>query len=119
VEVWAPDLEELLRCAALALYHLLGVKDVAHSREKQRFSVELGDEESLLVSFLNELLYFYQQDGCVLKDFVFTRDPDRLVVDGWCECLDGESAEIKAATYHRMDIQRTERGLETIIVFDV
>jgi hypothetical protein len=36
-----------------------------------------------------------------------------------CECLDGESTEIKAATYHRMDIQRTERGLETIIVFDV
>jgi SHS2 domain-containing protein len=119
VEVWAPDLEGLLRCAALALYHLLGVNGVAYNREKQHFSVELGDEESLLVSFLNELLYFYQQDGCVWKDFVFTRDSESLVVDGWCECLDGESTEIKAATYHRMDIQRTERGLETIIVFDV
>ena len=119
VEVWAPDLEGLLRCAAHALYHLLGVKGAAQSREKQQFSVELGDDESLLVSFLNELLYVYQQDGCVWKDFAFTRDSDRLVVNGWCECLDGESTEIKAATYHRMDIQRTERGLETIIVFDV
>ena len=119
VEVWAPDLEGLLRCAAHALYHLLGVKGAAQSREKRQLSVELGDEESQLVSFLNELLYVYQQEGCVWKDFVFTRDSDRLVVDGWCEWLDGESTEIKAATYHRMDIQRTERGLETIIVFDV
>lgn len=119
VEVWAPDLEELLRCAAHALYHLLGVKGVALSREKQQFSVELGDDESLLVSFLNELLYFYQQGGWVWNDFVFTRDADRLIVNGWCEYLDGELIEIKAATYHRMDIQRTDRGLETIIVFDV
>ncbi len=119
VEVWAPDLEGLLRCAAHALYHLLGVSGAAQSREKQQFSLELGDDESLLVSFLNELLYVYQQEGCVLKDFVFTHDSDKLVVDGWCELLDGESTEIKAATYHQMDIQSTERGLETIIVFDV
>jgi SHS2 domain-containing protein len=42
VEVWAPDLEGLLRCAALALYHLLGVNGVAYNREKQQFFSGIG-----------------------------------------------------------------------------
>jgi SHS2 domain-containing protein len=119
VQVWAPDLDGLFNSAAQALYHLLGVIGDLKRREKQQFSLESCDDESMLVLFLNELLYFYQQEGCVLDDFTFTHFCNRIAVDAWCGNSSGESTEIKAATYHGLDIHRTERGLETIIVFDV
>jgi len=84
--------------------------------------VELSaeDYESLLVAWLQELLYYTESEGLVFSEFkVELLDPPQLKAE-----VSGEKSErldkvIKAVTYHNLNIRQTNEGYETTIVFDV
>jgi SHS2 domain-containing protein len=119
LKVWASNFSGLLEQAARGMNHLMGVViDPSHPAEID-FSLTAGDQESLLVGFLNRILYAVELDSIGVDSF-------DLLVDGFQiqAHLEGSRVVelqkmIKAVTFHNLVIHSNENGLETTIVFDV
>ena len=119
VRVWGSDLPDLFAESARATNALSGLAIGPGPRATRRFRAEGPDVESLLVSFLSELVYLAEQEALGFDTFEvgMPLPPLSLSMQGG-PILRLDKA-IKAVTWHDLKIVRTERGLETIIVFDV
>lgn len=125
LEVWAKDLPGLLEQAALGMLHLAGARLEDSPPQEARFSVTAPDPESLLVNFLSELLFQMEQTGMGFSDFRIQvqTQPDAVnlacLAEFHARPLLALDKEIKAVTYHRLQVLETLQGLSTRIVFDV
>lgn len=119
LDVWAPDLIDLVQQAARGMYALLHAQLQPEPREVYRFEIAAPDRETLLVTFLAELLYFTQRDDVGFDHFDLTYEGERLTAEVEGAPLESIAKEIKAVTYHNLAVRETERGLEATIVFDV
>lgn len=119
LKVWAPDYFELIRQAAQGMYALMEARFEPSPALPMDFRVTGDDRESLLVQFLNELLYFYEQNRLGLDHFVFALEGNSLLVDAVSRPVTSINKEIKAVTYHHLSIEQVADRLETGIVFDV
>jgi SHS2 domain-containing protein len=119
LEVWAPDLPALLQQAALGMYTLSGIQLEPGPRQSRSFQLEAADRETLLVSFLEQLLYMGEMEGLGFDEFEIDWNSGRLRVELGGAPIESQAKEIKAVTYHNLEIRETERGLEANLVFDV
>jgi len=120
LRVWAPTLEELFVDAAQGMYELAGAKPSPNLTERRRVELSAEDHESLLVAWLQELLYFTESEGLVFGEFkVELLDPPQLIAEVAGEQAGRLDKVIKAVTYHNLNIRRTPEAYETTIVFDV
>jgi SHS2 domain-containing protein len=119
IRVWAQDLPGLLAESARGMYWLAGAELAGGPREKRVYETESPDAESLLVSFLTELVYYAEQDNLGFDDFDIRIKDGRLQAElGGAPFVSLDKA-IKAVTWHNLKINKTARGLEVDIVFDV
>jgi SHS2 domain-containing protein len=119
LEVWAPDLASLLAEAARGMYQLMGVVLANGARQRRRIELAAADRESLLVDFLVELLYLAESEGLAF-DVVSIEAAEgglRASLEG--APMRSRTKDIKAVTYHHLEVRDTARGVETRIVFDV
>ena len=64
IEVWAPDLPGLFIEAAQGMYSLSGTKlSLLDEGRAYEFEIPFTNPESILVAFLNELLFQSEQNG--------------------------------------------------------
>ncbi len=119
LEVWAPDWVGLLQQAARGMYALMHARLRPEPREDYRFEIAAPDGETLLVTFLSELLYFTQRDDVGFDAFALALEGDRLTAEAEGAPIESIAKEIKAVTYHNLSVHETKRGLEATIVFDV
>ena len=104
LKVWAPDLPGLLAQAAKGMYALMEVKLQPGAHMDCPMDLDAADAEGLLVAFLSELLYLDEQEGLGFDDF-------DLVIQG-CHLsgtlqgapVESQRKEIKAVTYHNLEI---------------
>ena len=123
IRVCARDLRGLFAGAAEGMFGLL--TDLSHVTPDRDFEIELQaiDVETLLIDWLNELLYLGEQHGLVFNRFTILD----LVANGdarlRAQVGGGQPAElfkvIKAATFHGLSIRRDNDGLQAELVFDV
>lgn len=114
--------DELFRNAALGMFSLIADTRALQGKEEVAVDVTANDRDSLLVSFLNEILYQYETKHIVFCDcLIFTISETRVVA----LCKGEKRAashyiqrEIKAATYHQLRIQKN-KAYEAQIIFDV
>ncbi len=119
LEVWAPDLPGLMAEAARGMYGLMEVGISEDSRCHRRLEFFADDREQLLVSFLGELLFLAEAEDLAFDGFLLQVNGTSLVARLEGGSILSRSKEIKAVTYHRLEISETKRGLETSIIFDV
>ena len=119
LEVWAPDLAGLLAEAAQGMYELMGIEVSDEERRHRRLELEADDHEQLLVSFLEELLHLAELEDQAFDVSLLEIEGPRLLARLEGGSIVSRTKEIKAVTYHRLQIQETERGLSTGIIFDV
>lgn len=119
IHVWADDLPALLAESAWAMFALAGAELSECKRIVRTFEASAPDSESLLVAFLSELVYLAEQENIAFDQFDIQLKGDRLSVEMQGAPLKSLSKAIKAVTYHNLKIERTERGMEAVIVFDV
>ncbi len=119
LHVWAPDLIALMKTAARGMYALSHTELAADPRESRDFEIPFSDRESLLVDFLSELLFFGENEGIAFDACQLDFDSITLKVRASGAPIKEQAKEIKAVTYHRMQIRETQHGLEVNIVFDV
>lgn len=119
-QVWGKSLEELFREAAYGLYSLAGMQLANESSIHSKIQLQGIDQESLLIAWLNELLYLYENANLGCDRLEFLRLDERcLVADLLCLPITTWTKEIKAVTYHNLAIRETETGLEVTIILDV
>ncbi len=120
IRVWAEDLLGLLTESARGMYALAHAEAGEGPRVQRKLSLEAVDAESLLVVFLEELLYFSESERILFHNFRGLQ-VEGSRVSGMMEggALRSQEKEIKAVTFHNLEIRQSERGLEVEIVFDV
>jgi len=119
LEVWGPDMPALIGEAARGMYELMGVEISEDARCHRRLELLAEDREQLLVSFLGELLFLAETEDLAFDGFLLQIDGTSLVARLEGGSIVARTKEIKAVTFHRLEISETGRGLETSIIFDV
>jgi SHS2 domain-containing protein len=126
VKVTASSVEDLFKTAADALRDSTA-ENINYNRiETKKISLNEYSQEELLVSFLNELNYFFSVKKWMLRsviDIVLEEYEQLWQLKALCEgSPDAEfspKTEIKAVTFHQMEI-KNEKGIYTCtIVFDI
>jgi protein archease len=117
----AADLASLLEEAARALAEIMA-EDAGGSPTRASEHVELSasDRESLLVDWLNEIVYRTEVNKCVYGDVHVDRANDKHL-EATLRGRDTSSprTSVKAATWHRLRVHETPAGLEATVVLDV
>ena len=115
---------EAFENAALGMFSLIVNLDGVQEVLEFPVEAEAEDAETLLVEWLNELLYIFESNRVLLKRFEVTElGETHLKGKAWGEPLDESRHElgmdIKAVTYHMLKVERISDGWETDVIFDV
>lgn len=121
VRCFGDTLEECFASAAEALFDQ--ITDISAVEPKTIFNIHIeGDNhESRLYAFLSELLFIQDSESVVMCDFDVEFNGDSVECIGKGEPLDPKKhklkGEIKAITYHMMDVDPD--GPSVTVIFDV
>jgi SHS2 domain-containing protein len=123
IRVWGATLPELFAHAAAAMAELQGAPMAVTPTLARDLSCQAIDLETLLVAWLNELLYWSE-----VEDALYTRFAVHLIATGDEEPFlqahvaglpgRGPLAHIKAVTFHELSLEKTPTGWEARITFD-
>ena len=112
--VYGNNLQALFENAGEALFHL--ITDLRKVRRRVERRINIGGEslDRLMVDWLSELLYLHDVESLLFKGFKVEsvgKDGLRAFVKGemFREGVHVIKTEVKAATYHRIEV-RKERG---------
>ncbi len=120
IRVWAPDLPILFVKAAEGMNSLSEIQLEEGKREKRFVSFESSELETLLVMFLEEILFLGEHQGIGFDRFeVKISEGYSLSSKFYGTKIVKIKKEIKAVTFHNLKISQTESGYEVMIVFDV
>jgi SHS2 domain-containing protein len=124
VRVFGQTCEEVFANAAYALFDLL--TDLNHVRENLSYDlrVEAADREELLVRWLSELLFLCESRGYLFKNFSFSHlDQTSLQAEARGETFEPSrhefKMEIKAVTYHQVELKEKDGKWEARVIFDI
>lgn len=122
LRLWAAEPGTLFACAGEAMFALMGL-DVDESAAARTREVALAsmDTESLLVDWLNELVYLFETTGEVYPQIeVVAWEPQRLVATVQGRRPAGAPRmQIKAVTYHELVVRREGEGWLAEVTFDI
>ncbi|MGZ6223728.1 MAG: archease [Syntrophales bacterium] len=124
VEVHGKTANELFANAAFAVFDILA--DLSHVSPivERKIVVDGEGWEDLLVNYLREILYMYNGEGLLLKEFsVSDIDPRHLEGKVAGEPFDPAkhtiNTEIKAVTYHQAAVKEAQGMWTGRVIFDV
>ena len=106
-------LPDLFASSALAMLSIAGDPAAAEPREEYAIQVESGDRESLLVDWLNEVLYWFDGKRIAFREFQVTAWSDQAIqAIALGEPRDPERHQarliVKAVTYHQLKIAQRD-----------
>jgi len=119
LRVCGADWKALLTNAALGMFSLIADWEDSPLSAKREIHLRAIDSETLLVDWLNELLYLHELEGVVYTDFeILSASPKGLQAiakgtDHW-----HHRKAVKAATFNDLSIEKTAEGYAATIVFD-
>jgi len=118
------SLAELFENAAGALTATMTDRRYVRRRERRTVELESPDREALLVDWLNHLLYLFDVEGFLGREFHFTSLSERrLKATAWGEAFDPqrhpEKSAVKAATYHHLEIRPWGDGWQATVILDL
>jgi len=115
---------EVFQNAARALIHLMVDLEAISTREEKRLRAEASDLPSLLVNWLSEILYLFDAEGWLFRDFQF----DTLAEHALMAVARGEKFDrrihrvkllVKAVTYHQLEFRETAEGWRAQVYVDI
>lgn len=124
IRIIGTDAADLFKNAGLALFDLVTETDHLGSCEVAAVHVTGDNPADLMVNYLRELLYLWtgKQKLVKLIDIVHISDTAvtaRVSTDRYQPERHEILNEIKAVTYHQIDVSHTTKGWEATVVFDI
>ena len=123
IRAYGVDMKQAFANAAKALFSLIteldNVEDVLH----RDIELTATDQESLLVEWLNKLIYLFDAENIIFKRFDIIRLANtQLEARCYGEKVDRSRHElkigVKAATYHMLKIDKDD-GCQVQVLFDI
>jgi SHS2 domain-containing protein len=116
--------EELFENAGAALTAILTDRRRLRRQKVEEIAVEAPDLETLLVAWLNRLLYLYDVDAFLGREFqILELSSQSLKAQARGEAYDPErhlaGTAVKAATYHHLEITERNGGWEATVILDL
>ena len=112
LKAYGKDLNEAFENAGLAIFNIISDTSGIDAVREIEFEVTSEDEVSLLYDYLEELLFYHEIEFMLFSEFHVEIDDDlhlRAKIIG--EEIDWNKherkTEIKAITFHMMDVKRT------------
>jgi SHS2 domain-containing protein len=120
----AGSLRELFEYAAEALVAIALEIDGIEQREAYPIQAEGESNESLLVNWLSEVLYYLDGRQLVMRSFrVRDLSPTRVSGDAlgepWRQSHHQARLVVKGVTYHQLKVEQTEQGWFCEVYLDV
>ena len=123
IMAYGADVKEAFANAARGMFSLIVDSGSIRETECRDIEVTAPDIESLLVTWLNELIYLFDTENMLFSRFDITElDVDRLIARAYGEPVDDTTHKlktgIKAATYHMVEVDRSQGG-RVRVLFDI
>ncbi len=114
---------EALAFLAEGMFALIADPETIEVSDSWEFYVSSADEEALAVDWLNELLYRYEVDGFLPKEFRICVEEGGKALTARCsgekvDPLKRVFTKVKAATYHGLEVSH-DREWRIQVVLDV
>jgi SHS2 domain-containing protein len=124
IRVTGSDPAALFENAGLALFDLIVEPGTLTTDETLEVRVQGEDPADLMVNYLRELLYLWTGGEKLVKmiDILHISDTAvsaRLSIDRYQPQCHDILHEIKAVTYHQIDVRMTADGWQATVVFDM
>jgi SHS2 domain-containing protein len=135
IEATGANPREAFAAAAQGLFAWITDLDTVRERESRRVEVRAPDLESLLVAFLNDLNYVHETQKFLFKRFdvlelgtgnkgtAGKEGEAHLLAVGYGEPVDPArhrlTGAVKSATYHMLQVQRTDSGCKIRVILDI
>jgi len=123
IAAYGSDLNFLFANAAVGMLSLMIKTETMRHDVAKAISLAAEDSETLLIEWLNELLYIIYTEHLVLYKFDIFIDKGRLTAKCSGQRLEPGSycfiREIKAATYHNLEIVNQDGEYSARIIFDI
>jgi len=121
---YGTDMPEAFANAAYGMFSLMADLRQVREETSRYVEAEAGDKESLVVSWLNELLYLFDVERIIFKRFEILELTDtRLKADAYGEKADPSRHKlrggVKAATYHTLKVAERGDRCSIRVIFDV
>ena len=118
------SLYELFAHVAEGMESLMVSPEQVRSHVSREIRVEGHDAVSLLISWLNELIFLFDTEYLIFRQFeIDDLTETRLHAFAHGERYDARrhdlSSAIKAATWHEADVEQVEGGYRATVIFDI
>lgn len=124
IRAYGDSRRELFESAAGGMFAMMADPETVKPDVEFTVRAEAADGVSLLVEWLNELLYVFDSKGVLLKRFeIVELGETDLRARVFGEAIDRSrhalETDIKAATYHMLDVTESGGRWSAQIIFDV
>ncbi len=124
LHIRAPTPDQLLGPAADALYFVIGELYTTGPTQTMNFDLEATERSLLLRDYMGELLVLFEQERKIVTSTDRVRfDDNRLVATVQVASVDDQRStyhhEVKAITYHALEIDEVEGGHEATVILDI
>jgi SHS2 domain-containing protein len=121
---YGADLKMVFSNAALGLFSLITDLNIIDENIQRQVQISSQDRESLLVDWLNELIYLFDTERVVFSRFEFdTFSEVKLTARCFGNSINPKQQtikrEVKAATYHMLAINKEDDHYKAQIIFDI
>ena len=124
LHIFGSDAGDLFTNAAAALFDIITDPEGIKSEEVRSISVSGEDWPDLMVNWLRELLFLWNVKERLIKAVQISKISEKkLAAELKCDRFDPDrhviKTEIKAVTYHQIQVIRRPDRWETRVIFDV
>lgn len=124
IHAYGNTLAELFLHAAQGMESLMVAPEQVQSVTIRKITVEGHDNVSLLIAWLNELIFLFDTDYLLLRDFVIeSMSETHLSAQAFGEVYNAHrhdlSSGIKAVTWHEASVTLSDEGYKARIIFDI
>jgi len=121
---YGADIKQLFINAALALFSLITKPESIKESLRRDLEIVSEDRDSLLVEWLNELIYLFDAEHILFGRFdIETLSCNQLKAACYGESFDPLRHKIKtgvkAATYHMLKVDKVDSGYKAQVIFDI
>ncbi len=124
IVVHGENLKALFENAGKAYFHL--ITDLRKVRLRTERKISIGGEslDRLMVDWLSELLYLHDVENLLFKEFKVESIGEgglKAVAKGepFQECVHAIKTEVKAVTYHRIEVRQEQGRWRAQVIFDL
>ena len=124
IQVFGSDSQELFTNAALALFDVITEMDALRGDDSCTIRASGADWSDLMINWLREILYLWNGKERLVKSIRIlslseNKISAKIFFDAYVPHIHTINTEVKAVTYHQIQVKSSPSGWEAKVIFDI